>query len=176
MDTPEPEKKQEVAAEQPKVETPEPELKTTDIVSKPKKIPNPTGKGGFQERPQDIKKGGAWSPENTQSYCIRKFMNMTEKEFKEWGAKNPQDKRTVAQVLAYERVTQARLELADYKEIVERVEGKAPQTMRIETESDMEKTNVATLLLEVIAKYEENEKDNKGSNKEDSEKLLPKKQ
>ncbi|OGH20025.1 MAG: hypothetical protein A3D74_01380 [Candidatus Levybacteria bacterium RIFCSPHIGHO2_02_FULL_37_13] len=86
---------------------------------------NPTGKGGFQERPEDINKSGYWSPENSQSYCLRFFLKMNEKEFKEWGQKNPPDKRTIAQVLAYERITFARKELADYREIVDRTEGKA---------------------------------------------------
>ena len=98
----------------------------TQTSNQVKKIPNPTGKGGFQERPQD-RNLGTWKPENSQSYCIRKFLSMTETNFVNWGKENPSDSRTVAQVLAYDQVTRARNELGNYKEIINRTEGMPTQ-------------------------------------------------
>ena len=94
---------------------------------------NPTGKGGFQERPEDISPGG-WKKENTISYQYNRFMNMTPDELVEW-SKTPNSERTVAMDLAYGRVLAARKSLADIKEITDRTEGKAPQLVENTGES-----------------------------------------
>ncbi len=92
-----------------------------------KKIPNPTGKGGFQERPQD-RNPGHWKPENTISYQYNRFMNMSPDELVEW-SETPNSERTVAMDLAYGRVLVAHKSLPDIKEITDRTEGKAPQAI-----------------------------------------------
>lgn len=128
-----------------------------------KNVPNPTGKGGFGERPEDINTGGSWTPENSQNYCLRFFLRMNEDQFKLWGQNNPPETRTVAQVLAYERVTVARKELPDYREVVDRTEGKAPQTFKHEGQIDTGHNEIAELLLKMNERLFESETDSKGN-------------
>jgi len=54
-------------------------MKTTDQV---KKVPNPTGKGGFQERPQDRNPGG-WKKEETARYKLELIIKMSDTEIQE---------------------------------------------------------------------------------------------
>lgn len=95
-------------------------------------IPNPTGKGGFGDNPQN-KANGRWKKENSQNYCLNYFLQLTVAELKVWEEENPEDKRTVAQSLAWARVVEARKELADYREVVDRTEGKPMQHSDITT-------------------------------------------
>ena len=56
------------------------ELETTEQV---KIIPNPTGKGGFGEHPENINAGGR--PVNSlKSYQARKLANMSDEEKEQW--------------------------------------------------------------------------------------------
>lgn len=105
--------------------------------NRPGNITNPTGKGGFQDHPE-LRHDGTWSKEGSQSYNLNKFVRMTEMEFVAWAKENPPEKRTVAQVLAYERVSKARKELADYKEVTDRTEGKARQPVEAELSGGIE--------------------------------------
>lgn len=98
-----------------------------------KKVPNPTGKGGFQERPQDRSKGH-WDSTMVFSYQYRRFMNMSYKELAEWLAK-PDDEKKVVEDLAYQAVRRSKASLADVREITDRTEGKAPQAIDL-TSSD----------------------------------------
>jgi len=93
---------------------------------------NPTGKGGLQERPQDINFGGR--PKNAESfaYWYRVFKDMTVKELKNWQNNNPEETRTVASDLAFTRIINAKKDLKEYQEIADRSEGKAVQTMKHE--------------------------------------------
>lgn len=106
------------------------------MANRPGNITNPTGKGGFQERPEDQKKGGAWSSENSQAYCLRRFLNMKEEEFINWGKENDIKTRTVAQVIAYERVKESRLELNSYREVSNRTEGMPNQSTDITSDGE----------------------------------------
>lgn len=99
---------------------------------------NPTGKGGFGERPEDISPGG-WKKENTISYQYNRFMNMTPDQLIEW-SKTPNNERTVAMDLAYNRVLAARKSLPDIKEITDRTEGKAPQSIDLTSQGNELKT------------------------------------
>ena len=110
-------------------------METSDLVQEvePKKIPNPTGKGGFQERPEQINRNGTWKPENSISFQFRRFINMTTEEFEDF-RKIPKSKRTVAQHLAYQRIIAAEKSLPDMKEITDRVEGKAVQQIEMKAE------------------------------------------
>lgn len=94
-----------------------------------KKVPNPTGKGGFQERPQDRSKGH-WDSTMVFSYQYRRFMNMTTAELMSYGDK-PTTERTVVEDLAYSRVIAAKKSLADVKEITDRTEGKPNQAIAL---------------------------------------------
>lgn len=54
---------------------------------------NPTGKGGFGERPQDINPGG--KPANSmKSYMARKLASMTDEEKEKWLKDNKIDGKT----------------------------------------------------------------------------------
>lgn len=101
----------------------------------PGQISNPDGKGGFADNPQN-RANGRWSKENSQNYCLNYFLQMTESELLDWEKENPSDKRTVAQALAYARVIMARKELADYREVVDRTEGKPMQHSDITTRGE----------------------------------------
>lgn len=100
---------------------------TQQVDDKGNKVPNPTGKGGFADNPQNRNPGG-WRKEVSFSYQYKRFMAMTSKELAEW-ATTPSDKRTVVEDLAYARVVAAKKSLADVKEMTDRTEGKAPQSL-----------------------------------------------
>ena len=91
-------------------------------------ITNPTGVGGFADRPEDIAKG-RWSGETSISYNYNKLIRMTVSEIKVWLENNPDDKRTMAQELAYQAVLSARKELAYLKEITDRTEGRSKESV-----------------------------------------------
>lgn len=96
---------------------------------------NPRGIGGFKDHPEN-KANGVWDPKNTQSFCLAKFLAMDEKEFEQWEIDNPKGKRTMAQVAAYERVKQMK-KLPDYREVVDRTEGKAIQKIEEDSQRDV---------------------------------------
>lgn len=109
-------------------------MTTTKQVAKPHpngKLPNPTGKGGFQERPED-RNDGRWNKEDSISYQYNKLMRMKPEDIYNF---KPE---TVAQDIALARIRAARdsrLGLGDAKEITDRTEGKAPQSIDL-TSSD----------------------------------------
>lgn len=114
--------------------------KTTQQVTIKRKIPNPTGKGGFQDHPECRSPGG-WRKENSISYQYNRFKNMTpaqiEKWLKDW--EKPESKKdkinySAAAWIAYRRVRQSMAEngLADAKEVADRTEGKSVQLIRHE--------------------------------------------
>lgn len=90
---------------------------------------NPEGKGGFQENPENINAGGR--PKNLESfsYWMNTFKDMTVSKFLTWEDDNPEDIRSVASSLAYARVAGARTDLYEFREVADRTEGKAPQTI-----------------------------------------------
>lgn len=92
---------------------------------------NPSGTGGFGTNPQN-RSDGRWKKENSQAYCLNYFLQLNETEFLDWSNNNPPDKRTVAQAIAYKRVVKARDELADYREVVDRTEGRPMQFSEIQ--------------------------------------------
>lgn len=84
---------------------------------------------GFNKHPENISPGG-WKKENTISYQYNRFLNMTPEQLKEFA--NTSDKeRTVAMDIAYSRVLASRKSLMDTKEITDRTEGKAPQSIDV---------------------------------------------
>lgn len=96
------------------------------------KVSNPTGKGGFQERPED-RSGGYWKSEDSISFQYKKLVKLTIEEFETWRRKNPKGKRTVAQEIAYQAIKEAKDDLPYLKEVTDRTEGKAPQKMDLTT-------------------------------------------
>lgn len=97
------------------------------------KPPNPTGKGGFQERPQD-RNPGTWNPRNTFSFQMNRFKNMTITELEDWNKNTPKNVRTVAEDLAYRRVVNSQKELQEFREVADRTEGRAVQPLKHEGE------------------------------------------
>lgn len=119
-----------------------------------KHIPNPTGKGGFQERPQD-RNSGTWNSKMVFSHQYRRFMHMTITEIEEWSKNTPKSERTVVEDLAYNRVIAAKQSLPDVKEITDRTEGKAPQSIDVTSNGE----TVKGALVEFIDNEPEQNKD-----------------
>jgi hypothetical protein len=103
-----------------------------------KHIPNPTGKGGFQERPQD-RASGHWDSKMTFSFQYRRFMEMSMNELNEYRSL-PDMERTVVEELAYNTVMRGKVSLADIKEITDRTEGKAAQSIDMTSNGETLKT------------------------------------
>jgi hypothetical protein len=97
-------------------------------------IPNPEGKGGFADNPQNINAGGR--PKNAESfaYWYRTFKEMTKDELAQWKLDTPEGSRTIACSLALVRITNAEMDLKEFQEIADRSEGKATQTLKHEGE------------------------------------------
>ncbi len=89
---------------------------------------------GFHTNPENRNPGG-WRKEVSFSYQYKRFMAMTSKELAEW-AKTPSDERTVVEDLAYARVVAAKKSLADVKEMTDRTEGKAPQSIDLTSKGE----------------------------------------
>jgi hypothetical protein len=95
--------------------------------SKPSKTPNPTGKGGFADNPQNIG-SGHWSKEDSIPYQYNFLMRMTTDELSQW-ARDNQKKMTVAQAIALNRIQASLTSLPDAKEITDRTSGRAKETI-----------------------------------------------
>ena len=95
------------------------------------RITGGTPPAGFNKHPENISPGG-WKKENTISYQYNRFLNMSPTELKAF-ATVPDKERTVAMDIAYSRVLAARKSLMDVKEITDRTEGKAPQSIDVTT-------------------------------------------
>lgn len=93
-----------------------------------KKNPNPTGKGGFQDHPEN-RSDGHWVKGQTFRYWFDFFKEMTIDGLKQWMKDNPTGKRLVIADLALIRVTNARTDLKEFQEVADRSEGKVPQTI-----------------------------------------------
>lgn len=81
-----------------------------------------TPPAGFNVNPQN-RNNGRWRAEDSISYNYNKFLAMSEEEFAEYIPK------TKAQRIAYNRIKDAEGSLNDTKEITDRIEGKAPQSI-----------------------------------------------
>ena len=103
---------------------------TTQQVTPPEKR-NPTGKGGFGDHPENRSPGG-WRPEVTFSYQYKRFIAMTNDQLQEYRLIEPM-KHLVVEELAYNAVMRAKNSLADMKEITDRTEGKAAQSLDMTT-------------------------------------------
>lgn len=102
---------------------------------------NPTGKGGFQERPQD-RSSGHWNKDDSISFQYNKLLRMPPEQFNEFLPE------TVAQQIAYKRIKIARTNagLMDTKEITDRTEGKAKQAVDVTSNGE----TIKPVLVEFI--------------------------
>jgi hypothetical protein len=136
---------------------------TTQQVHKNKiNPPNPDGKGGFGDNPQNRNPGG-WKKENTFSYQMNRFKNMTVDELRDWNKNTPNSERTVAEDLAFARVFKAQKELSEFKEVADRTEGKAVQKIEHDGGIDTGMTVLANTIQELIKL---DEPDNNQGNKD----------
>jgi len=104
--------------------------KTTQQV---KKVPNPTGKGGFKDHPENQSPGG-WDKNNTPSYWLNYFNSLPIDEFKGYKIKHPD--MTMAALGSYARIAKQIDELADYKEVSNRIEGMPKQQLDMTSQGD----------------------------------------
>jgi len=72
---------------------------------------------------------GYWNIKDSIGFQYKMLVKMTVDEFKQWIKNNPEKKRTIAQELAYQSVIQARKDLAYLKEVTDRTEGRASQSI-----------------------------------------------
>jgi hypothetical protein len=93
-----------------------------------KNVPNPTGKGGFQDHPELINAGGRPKNAESFSYWYGQFKNMSVWELNNWQDTNPEDTRTVASDLAFTRIINAKKDLREFQEVANRSEGMPKQT------------------------------------------------
>ena len=99
---------------------------TEQVTVTPPQERNPTGKGGFGDNPQNRNPGG-WNKDGSISYQYNRLMRMSPGEL------NVFEPETVAQQIALQRIKIAATTagLNDTKEISDRTEGKAPQSIDV---------------------------------------------
>jgi hypothetical protein len=98
-------------------------------------VNNPTGKGGFKDNPQNMS-GGMWAKDTSISYWYNNLIRKNIEEFREF------EPQTMAQELAYAAVIEAREELSYLKEITDRTEGKASQSIDVTSDGNELKQTV----------------------------------
>jgi hypothetical protein len=132
-------------------ETTQQEIKTVT----PPELRNPAGKGGFADHPEHRSPGG-WKKENTFSYQMNRFKNMTIDELQVWNTDTPNSRRTVAEDLAFKRVFAAQNDLAEFKEVADRTEGKAKQVIEQEIDVNVTSNKEVAARLQDVLEIEEN--------------------
>lgn len=83
---------------------------------------NPTGKGGFQDRPQDR---GSWTKDTSPTRWIREFSKLTTEEFNE-RIKDPD--LTMVQKIAIRHIINASKDPKVAADYIDRLDGKARQS------------------------------------------------
>lgn len=102
---------------------------------------NPSGKGGFGDNPKNRNPGG-WDKTQSISYQYNRLMRFSPEELI---AFKPE---TVAEKIAMNRVKEAYQNLNDVKEITDRTEGKAPQTIDLMNNGDSFEPVVVRIISE----------------------------
>ena len=86
-------------------------------------VNNPTGKGGFQERPQD--RSRKWTKRGSVKYNLQQFLELTNEELAEWVQR--MDELTQAEQIALRRVLDSKKDsekaFRAYQDIANRTEG-----------------------------------------------------
>ena len=113
-------------------------------------ILNPTGKGGFQERPEDR---GSWTKDTSPTRWIREFSKLTMTEINE-KAKDPN--LTMVQRIAIRHVLNAYKDSRITSDYIDRLDGKARQS----TDVNVTGYEAPHITLEVFDDNPQNNKDN----------------
>jgi hypothetical protein len=100
---------------------------------------------GFNKHPENQSPGG-WRKEMVFSYQYKRFMNMTLEEMELWNTNTPKDKRTVVEDLAFKRVYAAQKSLPDVREITDRTEGRAAQSIDLTSKGE----RLPTVIIEGV--------------------------
>jgi hypothetical protein len=98
-----------------------------DIRKTPGWNPNPTGKGGFAEHPENRSPGG-WDKNNTFSYWMNYFKSITVPEFEKYEKEN-HDTMTMSCLAAYARVGKMVKDLTEFQVVANRTEGMPKQSI-----------------------------------------------
>lgn len=133
-----------------------------DITYKDFPYINPTGKGGFGDNPQNINPGGRKKNSQRVAYWLQFFKDMTMAELKEYVLNRSIEQMYVAELLAYEQISNARSSFKTYKDIIDRTEGRAPQNIKIETEPTGGSVN-EDVLLSILEDIRDETKDRSGN-------------
>jgi hypothetical protein len=96
-------------------------------------VPNPSGKGGFGDNPDHINPGGRPKNQESFTYWMNHFKNMPVKDFLAWIESTPEETRSIASDLAWNRVFAARKDLNEFKEVADRTEGRSRQPIEMDT-------------------------------------------
>lgn len=110
-------------------------MSTTEQVST---LPNPTGKGGFGDHPENRNPGG-WDKTQSISYQYNRIGRMSDQELADFVPENQFQKIALARVKA---ARDQKYGLPDSKEITDRTEGKAPQYVGFGDPADAKKALV----------------------------------
>lgn len=99
---------------------------------------NTKGVGGFGDNPQNINKGGRPKNDQRLGYWLQFFKNLSEEAFKGYSAVGDklfvkfEKEMFMAELIAYQRVQNSREDLAEYKDMADRTEGRPKQTFEHE--------------------------------------------
>jgi hypothetical protein len=92
------------------------------------KAPNPSGKGGFKDHPENINPGGKPINEERYGYWLQFFKNLSIEDFTAYKTKHPH--MSMAAFGAYSRVAKTIEELKEFQEVANRTEGMPTQTVK----------------------------------------------
>ena len=106
-----------------------------------KRVPNPTGKGGFVDHPEHIG-NGRWSKENSFSYWLNYFKSITIPEFKAYKDTHPD--MTMSALAAYARAGKMIEDLGEFQVVANRTEGMPKQTMGFDDDVHEVKITIKT--------------------------------
>ena len=99
---------------------------------------------GFNVHPEN-RSDGRWKKENSFSYQYNRFLNMTIAEFETWNKETKKKERSIAEDLASKRIMASKESLPDVKEITDRTEGKAKQTIEADIKGGIDVADPKTL-------------------------------
>lgn len=111
---------------------------------------NPTGKGGLGDHPEHINFGGRPKNQESFTYWLNYFKNLSVLEFRDWLKANPEKNRSVAANLAYARMVNSLADLAEFKEVADRTEGKARQPVSGDLDLNLNFNKLESVVDEII--------------------------